>query len=81
MSSERAIHSGAGAPRGEQQSQVSAIGGSVAVEVRTSSGTPSCKHHAEVRTVDYTVAIKVTGTWVDACGHRNEEVINASFRS
>ena len=81
MSSERAIHSGADAPCGEQQSEVSAIGGSVAVEVRTPSGSPSCEHHAEVRTVNYTVAIKVTRAWVDACGHYNGEVINASFRS
>ena len=74
-------HLGAGAPCGEQQSQVSAIGGSVAVQVAIPSGAPCSEQHAEVRTVDYTVAIKVTRAWVDACGHYNGEVINASFRS
>ena len=79
MSSERAIHSGAGAPCGKQQSQVSAIGGSVGIQVSISSGAPSSEQHAEVRAVDHAVAVQVTNAWVDACDHRDGEVINANF--
>ena len=79
MSSERAIHSGAGAPCGKQQSQVSAIGGSVAIQVSISSSAPSSEQHAEIRAVDHTVAVKVTDAWVNACDHRDGEVIDASF--
>ena len=67
------------APCGEQRSQVSTIGGSVAVKVRVSTRAPSSEQRAEVRTVDHTVAVKITQAWVDADDCGDGEVVDANF--